>query len=221
MDLLWYGNWGRPVLAFPTSTGGCGQNEDFGLFRGGLEGKIDAGEVQVCCVDGVDGEAWANDEAHPGWKVWRHTQYDRYLETEVAPFIAAKAQRGDLITYGASLGGYHSVNFACRHPERVSRCIAFSGIYDIHRFLHGYWDDTCYFNCPTAYVPNLPPEWVDRLGHIGFVIATGEPDHRAQANRDFAATLAAKGLNVYAEIWPGVFGHDWPFWREHLARFVP
>jgi esterase/lipase superfamily enzyme len=62
---------------------------------------------------------------------------------------------------------------------------------------------------------------VDRLRHIGFVIATGEHDHLAQANREFAGMLAGKGLNVHGEIWQGVFGHDWPFWRENLPRFVP
>src|SRR5262245_32910267 len=173
MELLWYGKWGRPILAFPTSTGGCSQNEDFGLFRGGLEHKVDSGEVQVCCVSTVDSDAWANDEAHPGWKVWRHVQYDSYLEGEVVPMIRSKAERDDVVTFGASLGGFHSANFALRHPDLVSRCIAFSGMYDIHRFLHGYWDDLCYFNCPTAFVPNLPPDWVERLKHVGFVIATG------------------------------------------------
>jgi esterase/lipase superfamily enzyme len=38
----------------------------------------------------------------------------------------------------------------------VSRVVAFSGIYDVHKFLNGYWDDNCYFNCPTAYIPNMP-----------------------------------------------------------------
>jgi esterase/lipase superfamily enzyme len=33
---------------------------------------------------------------------------------------------------------FHAVNFAGRPPEAVSRVISFSGLYDIHRFLHGY-----------------------------------------------------------------------------------
>jgi esterase/lipase superfamily enzyme len=59
------------------------------------------------------------------------------------------------------------------------------------------------------------------MRHIGWVIATGEHDHLVQANRDFAAMLAGLGLNVHAEFWGGVFGHDWPHWSEHLRRFVP
>jgi esterase/lipase superfamily enzyme len=32
--------------------------------------------------------------------------------------------------------------------------------------------------------------------------------------------LWAKGIPNHLEIWPGQFGHDWPWWREHLRRFV-
>lgn len=220
MELLWYGHYGRPLLAFPTSLGSCSQNEDMGLLRS-LGDKIDAGEVQVCCVDAIDAECWYNDNAHPGWKAFRYTQYDRYLIDEVAPMIRGKAGREDLMIFGASSGALHAVNFAGRHPEAVSRVISFSGLYDIHGFLHGYWDDNCYFSCPVAFMPNLPPHEVDRMKHIGWVIATGEHDHLVQANRDFAAMLSGKGLNVHAEFWGGVFGHDWPHWSEHLRRFVP
>jgi esterase/lipase superfamily enzyme len=220
MELLWYGTWGRPLLAFPTSLGSCSQNEDNGLI-GALADKIDGGEVQVCCVDAIDSECWYNDHAPPGYKIHRYTQYDRYLVTEVVPLIRQKAGRDDLMTFGASFGAYHAMNFAGRHPELVSRVISFSGIYGIHRFLHGYWDDTCYFNCPDAYYPNLPADAVDRMRHIGFVVATGEQDHLVKENRWFAEMLQGKGLNVHAEFWPGVFGHDWPYWRENLKRFVP
>jgi esterase/lipase superfamily enzyme len=220
MELLWYGSWGRPLLIFPTSMGGCRQNEDGGLIRS-LADKIDGGEIQVCSVDSIDTEHWYNDWAHPSGKVARYVQFDRYLSDEVVPLIQRKAERGDVVTFGASFGAYHAVNFAGRHPDLVSRVVAFSGVYDIHRFLHGYWDDNCYFNCPTAYMPNLPDEAVARMKHIGWVIATGENDHLIAENRWFAAMLAGKGLNVHAEAWEGVFGHDWPFWNQHLRRFVP
>ena len=91
---------------------------------------------------------------------------------------------------------------------------------DLHRMLDGYWDDTCYFNCPSAYVPNYPPDQVDRARHMGFVVATGEQDHLVEQTRHFAGVLRGKGLNVHEEVWPGVFGHDWPFWAQHLPRFV-
>jgi esterase/lipase superfamily enzyme len=220
MELLWYGSWGRPVLMFPTSNGGCRQNEDGGLI-GSLVDKVDGGEIQICSVDSIDSEHWYNEGAHPGFRAFRYGQFDRYLTDEVIPLIHKKAERDDVVSFGASFGAYHAVNFAGRHPEMVSRVISFSGVYDIHRLLDGYWDDSCYFNCPSAYLPNLPPSEVERLRHIGWVIATGDGDHLLQENRWFSEMLAGKGLNVHAEFWPGVFGHDWPYWREHLRRFLP
>ncbi len=220
MELIWYGNWGRPLLAFPTSLGRATQNEDGGLIRG-LEGKIDAGEIQVCCVDSVDEESWYNRGAHPGWRVQRHDQYDQYLANEVVPMIRHKARREDIMTFGASFGAYHAVNFAFRHPEMVSRVISFSGVYDIHRFLDGYWSDLCYFHCPTAYIPNYDGDWIGRVSRLGIVIATGEHDHLVQPNREFAGLLQNKGIQAHFELWPGVFGHDWPFWAQHISRFVP
>ncbi|MBI3450160.1 MAG: esterase family protein [Acidobacteria bacterium] len=220
MDVIWYGNWGRPVLAFPTSLGSATQNEDNGLISG-LADKIDSGEIQVACVDGVDGESWYNRGAHPADRVRRHDAYDRYLANEVIPLIRNKAQRDDPVVFGASFGAYHAVNFSFRHPEMAGRVVAFSGVYDIHRFLDGYWDDLCYFHCPVAYVPNYDGDWVSKVSRLGVVVATGEHDHLVQANRDFAALLSAKGIPVHCEIWQGAFGHDWPFWRNNLRRFVP
>lgn len=220
MEFLWFGHWGRPLLVFPTAAARYTENEDFGIV-GALADKIDAGELQVCCVDSVNAESWHDKNAHPGHRIWRHDQYDRYLVEELVPFIRHKAGRDDLITYGASFGAYHATNFALRHPDMVSRVVAFSGVFDVQRMLDGYWNELCYFHCPTAYVSNYDTAWVDRIRGLEIVLATGEHDHLADANRHFGGILQAKGIPAHVEIWPGQFGHDWPWWRQHLRRFVP
>jgi len=146
--------------------------------------------------------------------------YDAYLRQEMVPYIQNRAQRGDLAVYGASFGAFHASNFAGRYPDVVDRAICFSGVYDIHQFLDGYWDDNCYFNCPVAYIPNLDAEGAARLARVNWVIATGEYDTLVQENRDFSALLWSKGIPNHSEFWAGVFGHDWPWWREHLRRFL-
>lgn len=220
MELLWFGHYGRPLLVFPTSGGRFYENEDFGLI-GALSDKIDRGELQVCCVDSIDKESWYCGWAHPSGRAWRHAQFDMYLASELVPYIHWRAGRGDMIVYGASFGAYHAVNFAAKHPEQLSRVVAFSGIYDIHRFVDGYWDENCYFNCPTAYIPNMDDYWSRKLRHIEWIIATGEHDTLVDANRQMVGILQSKGIPVHSEFWPGQFGHDWPWWREHLRRFAP
>ena len=135
-----------------------------------LADKVDGGEIQLVLVDTVNDESWYNRSVHPAVRAARHAQYDAYLRHELVPYIFNRAQRGDLAVYGASFGAYHAANFAARYPDVVSRAICFSGIYDIHAQLDGYWDENCYFNCPTAYIPNMDGEWVGqalarRLGH--------------------------------------------------------
>lgn len=219
MELLWFGKFGRPVVLFPTSAGRFFENENM-LLTDSVADKVEAGEVQLVLVDTVNDESWYNKGVHPAVRAARHNQYDTYLRHELVPYIFNRAQRGDLAVYGASFGAYHASNFAGRHPDVVSRAILFSGVYDIHSFTDGYWDDNCYFNSPTAYISNMDADFTGRLSRVNWIIATGEYDSLVQQNRDFSGLLWSKGIPNHLEIWQGVFGHDWPWWREHLRRFV-
>jgi esterase/lipase superfamily enzyme len=219
MEFLWFGKFGRPVILFPTSAGRFYENEDFHLASS-VADKVNAGEIQLILPDTVNNESWYNKSVHPAVRAARHAQYDSYLRNELVPYIHNRAQRGDLVVYGASFGAYHAANFAARYPDVVSRAICFSGVYDIHSFLDGYWDDNCYFHCPTAYLPNMDHELAGKVGRVGWIIATGEHDSLAQRNREFSELLSSKGIGNHFELWPGQFGHDWPWWREHLRRFV-
>jgi len=220
MEFLWFGHSGRPVLFFPTSMGRFFECEDNGLVTA-LTDKVDAGDIQLICVDSVDRESWYNRSLHPGGRIYRQGQYDAYLRHEMVPYIRHRAGRSDLALFGASFGAYHAANFASRHPELVRKSIMFSGFFDVQRYLDGYWDENCYFHCPSANIPNMDESWCRRLASVEWIVATGEYDHLAQCTRDFSSLLSSRGIPNHAEIWQGVFGHDWPWWREHLRRFVP
>ena len=219
MELLWFGKFGRPVILFPTSAGRFSENEDFHLTES-LADRVDAGEIQLASIDTVNNESWYNKSVHPAVRAARHVQYDSYLRHELVPYVHDRSRRGDLTVYGASFGAYHAANFTARYPDLVSRAVCFSGVYDIHSMTDGYWDDNCYFNSPASFIPNMNGEWVGKLSRVNWVIATGEHDTLVQNNRDFSGILWSKGVSNYLEIWPGQFGHDWPWWREHLRRFA-
>jgi esterase/lipase superfamily enzyme len=219
MELLWFGWSGYPVLAFPTSMGRFFQYEDMGLV-GALASKIEAGYLQLVCVDSVDGESWYAESIAPELRAVRHEQYDQYLAGELAPYVFGRSDFSQLGTFGCSFGAYHAANFAGRHPGLVSKAVCFSGVYDVHRFVGGYWDERDYFNSPADYIANMDGDWISRLRQVEWVVATGQYDSLVDDNRRFAALLAAKKLPVHAEIWPGVFGHDWPFWNEAVPRLL-
>jgi len=221
MELLWFGHSGRPMIWFPTSQGRFYQNEDFGLI-GAVGDSIESGRLQVCCVDSVDGESFYAKDRHPAERIQRHDQYDRYLYGEVAPFVRDKGRTGARIgTLGASFGAYHAVNFGLRHPDICDKVVGFSGKYDIHSFLNGYWDETCYFHCPTAYVPNLDGEWVSRLSQMDICVVTGETDNILSGTTDMLRIFNEKGIRNRGSVWGAPYGHDWPWWKVQIRQYVP
>jgi len=219
MEMLWFGWSGFPVIAFPTSMGRYVQYEDTGLCAH-IARKIDAGFLQLVCVDSVDADTWYDEFIPPPERGPRHERYDAYIANEVVPYVRHRSQRGDLGVFGCSFGAYHAANFAGRHPELVTKAVCLSGVYDVHRFTDGYFGITEYLNSPVEYIANMDADWVRRLSRVEWVIATGEYDTLVDDNRRFSAVLAAKGIPHHTEIWPGVFGHDWPFWNEAVERLL-
>ncbi|MFL5735193.1 MAG: esterase family protein, partial [Chloroflexia bacterium] len=156
MELLLFGHAGRPVIAFPTSMGRFYQNEDFSLI-GTLADRIEAGWLQIVCVDSVDNESWYNRSVSAFVRGARHKQYEQYLVDEVIPFFGQRNPNVDreLNVTGASFGAYHSVNFAFRHPDLVRRIVAMSGAFSLKNLIWGDYSDEVYFNSPIDYLPNL------------------------------------------------------------------
>jgi esterase/lipase superfamily enzyme len=109
---------------------------------------------------------------------------------------------------------------AARYPGVFTKAILFSGLYHVGQYVDGWWDDVCYYHSPAAYIPNMDWEWTERLKQVDWIVATGELDSLIKENREFAQILWSKGIPCNAEFWPGVFGHDWPFWIEAIRRFI-
>jgi len=86
MESLVFGHAGQPILVFPTSRGRFFEYEDAGMIHA-LGGKLEGGAIQVFCVDSVDGESWYNKGAHPGARIGRHVQYERYVISEFLPYF--------------------------------------------------------------------------------------------------------------------------------------
>jgi esterase/lipase superfamily enzyme len=113
MELLCFGHAGTKVLVFPTSNGRFFEYENNGMV-GTLADRIDSGQLQLYCVDSVDGESWYNKAAHPYWRVQRHMQYERYIVNDVLALMGEKNQTPRLIATGCSFGAFHAANFGFR-----------------------------------------------------------------------------------------------------------
>jgi esterase/lipase superfamily enzyme len=220
MELLKFGQGGTPVIVYPTSMGRFYQYEDESMIAA-VSGQLDSGQIQMFCVDSVDAESWYNKHVPPRDRVLRHIQYEQYILHEVVPFIRSQNVHPQLAVTGCSFGGYHSVNFALRHPDLVTHCVSMGGAFDIRSFLSGYYDENAYFNCPPDFLPNLNDAWYwERYQNMRFVLAVGEFDMCLEENLRLSAIMNAKSIPHQLDVWGDSTGHDWPWWREMAVKFL-
>ena len=173
MDLLVFGHDGPKVLVFPTSMGRYFEYEDNKMIAT-LADRLENGWLQIYCVDSVDTESWYNKQAHPYWRLQRHLQYERYILNDVLPLMWNRNWNPRTIVTGCSFGAYHALNFAMKHPDKVTDCVCMGGAYDIKKFLNGWSSDDVYFNNPPDYLANCTDGW--RYNHLRTVLSTGEWD---------------------------------------------
>ncbi len=220
MELLVFGHAGLPVLAFPTSGGRFYEFEDRGLIAA-LSGKIEAGRMQVFCVDSVNTESWYNRQTPPRRRIERHMQYEDYLMHEVAPLVRQKNADPRLVAVGCSLGGYHAVNIALRHPDVFTGFLSMSGAFDLTSFLGGYYDQDCYYNLPTHYLANLDDPWyLDRFARSTYILATGWDDHCLAQNQNLDRILSEKRIPHQLYTWDTYNSHDWPTWARMVREYL-
>ncbi len=224
MELKVYGHAGKPVIVFPCQGGRFHEYEDFGMVEA-CRPFIESGTITLFTVDSVDRQSWLNGSLSPADRARRHTDYDRYVVEEVAPFIRALLPdaRGILAT-GCSMGAYHSANFFFRHPDVFDAVIALSGLYSLNLFLGDYMDENVYFHVPLAYLPNLVDPWyLDRYRQSRIMVCVGQgawEDPMVADTRALGEILAAKGIPAWVDFWGHDVCHDWPWWRRQMPYFL-
>ena len=223
MGVVVYGHWGTPLVVFPTSGGDEWEFERQGVVAA-VADRIDDGRVKLYCVDLNHRDSFANRAAHPLHRSWMQRQYDEYFIGELIPFVRHDCRSADLSvgTIGASLGAYHAVNSLFKHPDAVKRCYALSGVYDMKRFMDGAYDDNFYFNNPVDYLSNLSDPWT--LGHLAscdihIVTGTGPWEQSGESYR-LSAILNSRGIRHHLDDWGPLGGHDWPYWKNQLRKYL-
>jgi esterase/lipase superfamily enzyme len=223
MSLKVYGHDGRPVVAFPSQEGRYWDFEDWGMVDA-CAGLIEAGRARIVTVDGIDGQTWANWNAHPGDRARRHEDYDRYVANEVVPFVRDLTGRETAWATGASMGAYHAANALFRHPDRFDGLVAMSGLYQLRLFVGDAADDAVYFNSPLHFLPGLEDPWyLDRLRAARIAIVVGQGAWEEEMVADTKAleeVLRAKSIPAIVDFWGHDVNHDWPWWRRMLPHYL-
>jgi esterase/lipase superfamily enzyme len=226
MEMLVFGHAGAKVLVFPTREGRFYDYENWGLVNA-LRHSIDGGYIRLFCVDGVDSESLYCKWAPPPARAERHRHYERYILEEAIPFMLAENGCPSLIVHGCSIGAYHAMNLALRHPWLFCKVVALSGRYDLTRpvgpfedLFSGHYDQDVYFITPNHFLPNLNDSgWLEPIRRMDITLAVGEQDPFHESNRVLSGALAEKGVRHRLAIWPGE-AHRARYWREMVPQYL-
>ena len=226
MELLVLGHAGAKVLVFPTRGARFHEYEDLRIVEA-LGHKIRAGQVQLYCVDSIDGESLYCDGCHPADRIRRHGAFEDYVLNEVLPLMAMKNPHPCTIAHGCSLGAFHAVNIAFRHPHLFQKVAAFSGRYDLtlnvdcfRDLFSGHRDELVYFHTPTAYLAGLHcPGRLAALRRMDIVLVIGNQDPFLDNNRYLSRLLWEKGVRHDLHEWDGR-AHQGYHWRRMAPLYV-
>jgi esterase/lipase superfamily enzyme len=220
MEMLLFGHAGPPTLVFPAGGGRFSEFEEEGMVAA-LADRIEDGRLRLCCVDSVDNESWYNRGISPRDRVLRHLQFEDYILREAVPVLRRQSGEECFATLGCSLGGFHALNFALRHPGIFTAAVALCGAFDLSGFLEGYCDRETYLQLPTYYLPNLDDPWfLERLRRNRLLLATGWDDQFLEQNRQMDRIMNEKGIPHEFFIWDSPNSHDWPTWRRMVREYL-
>ena len=223
-----YGQYGRPVLVFPTEGGQAGEFADQGMVAA-VGDLIEAGRVKLYCVDSFDAGTWSAGDLPLEERARRHGAYEAWVLDAVVPHMRADSGGAvEFVTTGCSMGAFHALNFAFRRADVFPLALCFSGNYDPAAWRGwGERGDAVYFNNPAEYVANLHGDHLDWLrSRLSLLLVCGQGQWEdttgsLESTRRMARLLTAKGVRHEVDLWGHDVPHDWPSWRAQLAHHLP
>ncbi len=226
IELLVFGDAGVPVLFFPTRTARFYDYENWKIIEA-MQDKINAGYLQVYCVDSTDIDSFYNANIHPAERILKYAQYENYIMNEVLPFIKKRNKNKYRIVAGCSLGAYHAMNIGLKHPKQWSKIVGMSGRYDLTKAVQnfrdlfdGYIDENIYFNTPTMFIPNLKDEAIIRtLKKVNIVFVIGKEDPFFESNVLLSNALSEKGICNTLYVW-NEEAHRPRHWRMMVQMYL-
>ena len=222
LTLVRWGNYGAPVLVFPTAGGDAEEIERFGLVDA-CGPLLAEGKVKLYSVDSVAGQDMITKNGPPGHRMWILSQFQEAVRWEVVPAIHADlgGQPMDVLACGASIGAFNAVAVLCRYPDVFGAAVGMSGTYRIEQFYDGEWSQDLYFAAPLQFLPNMEGPQLDRLRTRRAVLAAGEGNwENIGESWRMAAALGDKQVPNRVDNWGPQWAHDWPTWHQMLPQYL-
>jgi esterase/lipase superfamily enzyme len=162
MELLIFGHAGAKVLMFPTRDGRFWEYEKLEVVAR-LADKVDAGHLQLYCIEGLARETFYDPGRHPADRIRRHAAFEDYILEEVFPLTSGTNSHDCTMAMGCSLGAFQAASLVFRHPHLFHKLVAFSRRYDLtmkvecfEDLFDGYYGDDIYFHTRRISCPAWP-----------------------------------------------------------------
>lgn len=223
MEVLAYGHFGPPMIAFPSGGGQYFDFESNGMVEAAAP-WIEAGQLKLYCPQGFDKESWLNKEMDPHWRGVRHNAYQHFVTNELVEFIRRDCQSPQIgigLT-GCSIGAYHAANFALKFAHLFPYALCMSGRYDLESIMNRSSNSPeVYFNNINVYARGLQGshlEWLKERVHLTLVCGQGPWEDKCLIETNVLADLLAeKGISHERDIWGHDVEHHWSWWRKQFA----
>jgi esterase/lipase superfamily enzyme len=222
IEVARWGDFGVPVLVFPTAGGDAQEIERFHLIDA-CEPLIAEGRIKMYSCDSVNGRAMLVEEGDSFHLSWILRRFVEFVGHELVPAIRADCHSDDIeiISAGSSIGAFNALAALCRYPDAFRSAICMSGTYQLERFLNGPANEHFAWASPLHFLGSLDEARLARLRSRSVVLASGEG-----ANEDIgeswavAHVLGSAGIPNRVDPWGPEWPHDWPLWREMLPHYL-
>lgn len=222
VNVVRWGDYGRPVLVFPTAGGDAEEIERFRLVDACSE-LLDAGRIKLYSVDSVNGRAMLAGEGDAAHQAWVQRQFFEFIARELVPAVRADCGAADLelIAGGASIGAFNALTCVCLHPDMFRAAVCMSGTFQLRRFLNGPVGDDFVMSSALEALAHLGDEHLDEVRTRFVVFASGEGANEDIAESWHAAhVIGAAGIPNRVDSWGRHWAHDWPLWRAMLPGYL-
>ena len=221
MEYKVYGHGGKTALVFPSQNGRFFDYENFGMVDV-LSDFIESGRLRLVCCDSIDPETWSSESWDCRERIAKHEAWYHYICDELVPEIGDK---GNIISTGCSMGGFHSANFFFRRPDIFDTLIAQSGLYHASYFFGDYSDELIYTNSPEDYLTWMPRDhyYWDEYRKRRIIVCVGHgnwEDDLLASTRRLDAILCNHNVPAWFDYWGYDVAHDWCWWRPQIRYFM-
>ncbi len=124
-----------------------------------------------------------------------------------------------LITTGCSFGGYHTINFAMRHPEHATGPSAWGQHSTSTSSSTATTTKTAISIVLRISCRTSPTRFWTALSLSGWCSRPASRYLRSSRHR-FGGVLRRKHLPTVLDVWGDGTGHDWPWWQKMAVKLL-